>query len=200
MQRTAKMNPRAICASALCLVVLGFAGVGKGVWIYTKAIVAQYLLESAWAETMKGGGTPTKPWPWADTWPVTKLSMERLGIDLIVLSGDNVSTLAFGPGHTTHSAAPGAPGVSVISGHRDTHFSFLKNVRPGDEIAIQNSKGDIADYIIKTTEIVDSRFAKIEGVENGAWLTLVTCWPFDAITPGGPMRYVVTAELADKPI
>ena len=25
-------------------------------------------------------------------------------------------------------------------------------------------------------------------------LTLVTCWPFDAVAPGGPLRYVVVAE------
>jgi sortase (surface protein transpeptidase) len=31
-------------------------------------------------------------------------------------------------------------------------------------------------------------------------LTLVTCYPFDAIEPGGPLRYVVTAELAKDPI
>lgn len=24
-------------------------------------------------------------------------------------------------------------------------------------------------------------------------LTLITCYPFDAIVPGGPLRYVVTA-------
>jgi hypothetical protein len=26
-------------------------------------------------------------------------------------------------------------------------------------------------------------------------LSLVTCYPFEAIDPGGPMRYVVTAKL-----
>ena len=29
-------------------------------------------------------------------------------------------------------------------------------------------------------------------------LTLVTCWPLDAITPGGPMRYLVFAEEAGE--
>jgi sortase A len=27
-------------------------------------------------------------------------------------------------------------------------------------------------------------------------LTLVTCYPFDALVPGGPLRYIVTAEAA----
>jgi sortase A len=26
-------------------------------------------------------------------------------------------------------------------------------------------------------------------------MTLVTCYPFDAIDPGGPLRYAVTAEM-----
>jgi hypothetical protein len=30
-------------------------------------------------------------------------------------------------------------------------------------------------------------------------LTLVTCWPFGAIAPGGPLRYVVVAE-ASAPV
>ncbi len=30
-------------------------------------------------------------------------------------------------------------------------------------------------------------------------LTLVTCYPFDALRPGGPLRYVVTALLAEEP-
>ena len=30
-------------------------------------------------------------------------------------------------------------------------------------------------------------------------LTLVTCWPFDAINPGGPLRYVVVAEADGVP-
>jgi len=28
-------------------------------------------------------------------------------------------------------------------------------------------------------------------------LTLVTCYPFDALRPGGPQRYVVAARLDD---
>ena len=34
------------------------------------------------------------------------------------------------------------------------------------------------------------------GPTRDAVLTLVTCYPFDAIKPGGPLRYVVVAEAA----
>jgi len=27
-----------------------------------------------------------------------------------------------------------------------------------------------------------------------AMLTLITCYPFDAVVPGGPLRYVVRAD------
>ena len=193
-----KIIPRAICVIALCLVVLGFAGVGKGLWIYAKAIVAQYLLESAWAETMSSERRIVKPWPWADTWPVARLSMERLQVDMIVLNGDNGSALAFGPGHTTMSTTPGQRGVSIISGHRDTHFNFLKDVQTGDEIVVQVPDGTEVRYRVDQAEVVDSRNSKIINIDDGSWLTLVTCWPFDAIRAGGPLRYVVICKLADK--
>jgi sortase (surface protein transpeptidase) len=31
-------------------------------------------------------------------------------------------------------------------------------------------------------------------------LTLVTCYPFEAIAPGTPLRYVVEAEVQDQPV
>jgi sortase A len=35
--------------------------------------------------------------------------------------------------------------------------------------------------------------------ETGATaLVLLTCWPFDALVPGGPLRYVVTGRASDE--
>jgi sortase (surface protein transpeptidase) len=47
--------------------------------------------------------------------------------------------------------------------------------------------------------VVDSRSTRIALRSDVPRLTLVTCYPFDAIEPGGPLRYVVTAELAQDP-
>jgi sortase A len=46
---------------------------------------------------------------------------------------------------------------------------------------------------VEEVALVDSRTAVIR-VEPGATaLVLITCYPFDALAAGGPLRYVVTA-------
>ena len=42
-----------------------------GLWIPLKAVIAQELLEMAWAES-QARQTDSRPWPWADTWPVAR--------------------------------------------------------------------------------------------------------------------------------
>jgi hypothetical protein len=68
----------------------------------------------ALVDTLSGGET-VKPWPWADTWPIARLSAPRHGVDLFVLAGATGRTLAFGPGHVDGTARPGRPGCSHVS-------------------------------------------------------------------------------------
>jgi len=49
-------------------------------------------------------------------------------------------------------------------------------------------------YRVSGTEIIDARRARLLPGDATPRLTLVTCYPFDAIAPGGPLRYVVSAE------
>jgi sortase A len=46
---------------------------------------------------------------------------------------------------------------------------------------------------VEATSVVDSRTAVIRSEARVTGLILVTCYPFDAVVPGGPLRYVVTA-------
>ena len=55
-----------------------------GLWIPFKALVAQELLELAWAES-QARQQETRPWPWADTWPVARLMVPETGQSLICL-------------------------------------------------------------------------------------------------------------------
>ena len=90
-----------------------------GLWIPFKALVAQELLELAWAES-QARQQETRPWPWADTWPVARLMVPETGQSLIVLDGAHGESLAFGPGQVVGN--DGRAGPVVIAGHRDTHF------------------------------------------------------------------------------
>jgi len=186
---------RALRVLAVALVAVGVWQVGQGVWIYAKARLAQHLLQRAWARTL-AGESDVRPWPWADTWPVARLRVPAHGADLIVLDGVSGRTLAFAPGHAGGSARPGAAGTAIISGHRDTHFSFLQRVRPGDEVIVDTPGHPPAHFRVREMAVVDSRTAVIRSDGDGeAGLVLLTCYPFDAIRPGGPLRYVVIAGM-----
>lgn len=180
------------------LVVAGVWQLGGGVYIHAKALLAQYLLERAWRETC-GGDRRALPWPWADTWPVARLRAPRLGADVIVLAGASGRTLAFGPGHLDGTVLPGRLGNSVISGHRDTHFSFLRLLRLGDVLEVQRPDGIVRPYRVVDTRVTDARNAVLDLYPSQPELTLVTCYPFGALLPGGSLRYLVTARADPGP-
>lgn len=178
-----------VCVCALVFGCWQFAG---ATYIHAKADLAQVLLERAWARTLATGHA-SKPWPWADTNPVARLRVSRLGVQQIVLSGDAGRTLAFGPGWAESSAAPGTTGNSVISGHRDTHFAFLRELHNDDRIEIETTAGRWS-YRVAALSIVDARSNGLLSDTDRPMLTLVTCYPFAALVSGGPLRYVVSAE------
>jgi sortase A len=182
-------------ALAALLVMIGAWQAGHGAWIQAKAWLAQGLIGHAWSRTL-AGEPRAKPWPWADTWPVARLSLPRLGVERYVLAGSHGATLAFGPGHASETPLPGNAGNSVIGGHRDTHLAFLAEVLPGDEVIVERRDGVQLRYRVSAAEIVDRRDTWIAGQRDGVWLTLVTCYPFDAWRAGGDQRYAVIAEVA----
>ena len=166
---------------------------GAAAMIHAKAAVAPLLIESAWAKTLERR-EPTKPWPWADTWPVARLSVTAHGIEHYVLAGANGASLPFGPGHLTGSAAPDEPGTIVISGHRDTHFRFLPDVDIGDEIELGTAVGTVRRFKVIRRSVVNADNKGIELDDTRNQLILVTCQPTRMFTYRGPYRLVVTAE------
>jgi sortase A len=176
------------------LLALALFFLGSAFYIPAKAMLAQALLQRAWQETLASHGEDYKPWPWADTWPVARLVVPAQAIDQIVLEGDTGNSLAFAPGRSLASFEQTHRGAILISAHRDTHFQFLKNVALGERIDLQDEVGHIEHYRVQDLQIIDSRYGDIVLPQDGKWLVLVTCYPFDALTAGGSQRYVVTAE------
>ena len=177
-----------------CLLCLGFWQLGSGAYIPAKAWLAQGLMQRAWVRAGQDVDRPA-PWPWADTWPVARLRSKARDVDLIVLAGGSGRTLAFGPGHLSASALPGETGNAVIAGHRDTHFRFLRSVEKGELLSIESIDGRTHVYKVLGTDIVDARKGGLVLDTDAAMLTLVTCYPFEARTSGGPLRYIVTAKM-----
>jgi sortase A len=173
----------------------GLLAFGHGAYIHAKAQLAQVLLHAAWDRT-RDTGLASKPWPWADTHPVARLLAPAQHADLLVLAGASGRTLAFGPGHLDGSAQPGDTGNAVITAHRDTHFRFLKTANPGDAIVVERADGHQRRFRIRTTYVADYRNLRLPRDTAVPTLTLVTCFPFDALDAGGPLRYIVVAEAA----
>ena len=110
-----------------------------------------------------------------------------------MLADTSGRTLAFGPGLAPGSAPPGAHGTTIITGHRDTHFRFLERVRPGEELVLEIPGRQPGRFRVQDTQVVDARTAVIDRAPGAAGLVLVTCYPFGAVRPGGPLRWVVAA-------
>lgn len=188
------MASRAILTlGALLLAIASAIYLGQGAYIYAKAQLAQLLIEHAWQRALAGETAP-RPWPWADTWPVARLEAPAQGVSLFVLSGSSGRTLAFGPGHQAGTPAPGERGNSVIGGHRDTHLGFLEKITLGDSIRVQRADGVRVFYRVTQLDVLDRRDTWVTRNDGRTRLTLITCWPFDALRAGGAERYVVIAD------
>ena len=178
------------------LLLAGLWQLGGAAWLLAKAELAQYLIGRAWEEHLAGGaGEQVKPWPWADTWPVAKLQLADRK-PLMVLAGGSGQALAFGPGMLSVSGEPGDlenPRTTIIAAHRDTHFTGLDALSVGAPIALQDHSGRWHSYRVSETRVVDSNRERLP-VFAEPGLLLVTCYPFNAIDPGGPLRYLVYAE------
>jgi sortase A len=125
---------------------------------------------------------------------VARLTFDSLGESLIVLEGANGTALAFGPGRMINSVYPNNSNT-VIAGHRDTHFADLKAVKVGQLLTYQSSDGSVQSFEVIDTRIVHETQTGVLEPTTEPTLTLITCYPFDAIAPGGPLRYVVRAQL-----
>jgi sortase A len=176
------------------LIALGAALLAMGFWLPAKAELAQQLLNRAWTRTTEGDAAAT-PWPWADTHPVARLVLPGGGEPLTVLAGASGRNLAFAPTLLDGSAEPGTPGVTVIAGHRDTHFRPLATLAIGDELVVERPDGSTLTYAVTDLDVVDSARSQLRLDADESIVVLVTCWPFEAVAVGGDWRYVVTARL-----
>ena len=179
----------------LLLAGCGLWMIGQAAVIPAKAWVAQILLERAFAESVAAGG-PVRPWPWADAAPIARIRVPRLGVDQIALSGGSGEALAFGPTLLPRSGRLGERGTAVFAAHRDTHFRFLAELRPGELIEVEEVSGRTTRYRARVVRVVRYDAFGIDRHATRSSIALVTCWPIGG-SGRGPLRYVVRAELEE---
>ena len=183
--------------SILLLVFLLLTGGGyfayQGLKIEIKAKLAQILLQHAWYQTIKTGNN-YQPWPSFDGVPIMRLAIPQHDIDQIILKGTSGQALAFGPTFHEESFYPNEKKITIISSHRDSHGIFIKKLELGEIIKIQDASNQWHTYIIDDFFIINVQKEKITMNTNEDRLLLITCYPFDAIRSGTPLRYIVSAK------
>ena len=188
----AGLGRRAARAASLLALLAGVGLVGKGVLIPAKAAAAQVLLDRAFTLSLKTG-RPVRPWPWADTAAVARIDAPRLHKRVMVLQGASGQALAFAAAHLTSTPDAGAPGTAVYAAHRDTHFAFLGELKPGDALEVERIDGGHARFRVDGAYVARADASGLDAHAPGRRLALVTCWPLDGHVHG-PLRYVVTAS------
>ncbi|MFN7997359.1 MAG: class D sortase [Bryobacteraceae bacterium] len=128
--------------------------------------------------------------------PVCRLAIPRLNAEWFVVEGTGAKDLRLGPGHMTGTALPGTSGNCIIAGHRDTQFRVLKDLRKGDEIVLQTSRGDFR-YRVNGMNVVASSNNRPLAPGDKPILSLITCYPFYYVGPA-PKRFVAVAQLEDS--
>jgi sortase A len=135
---------------------------------------------------------PARLLPAPATGLIGRLDISRLGLSVIVIEGVRAATLRRAVGHIPGTALPGQQGNVGISGHRDTFFRPLRNIRRDDMVTLTTLLGEFRYRVVSTSIVRPDNIAVLAPTENQI-LTLVTCYPFYFVGPA-PSRFIVRAE------
>lgn len=121
------------------------------------------------------------------------LLIPRIKAELPIVEGTDPNDLRKGVGHYKGSYFPNQDGQIVLSGHRDTVFRHLGELKIGDSLKVKMPKGTFT-YKITHTKIVDSKDTSIITLQhNQEELVLTTCYPFRYVG-NAPNRYIIYAK------
>jgi len=181
---------------AALILICGACLTAHALYMHAKAELAGILIRRAWEQSAQSGKAHA-PWPWADTHPIARLRIPRLGYDEIVLEGATPRTLAFGPARLLSGAGMGEPGNLVLAGHRTSWFRRLEGIAPGDRIQIDwfDARGGEHSriYSVSMIRVVQPQDVPLLSATEDDALTLITCYPFGS-RPRSPQRFVVRAS------
>lgn len=112
-------------------------------------------------------------------------------------------------GWYAEGAVPGEPGPAVIAGHVDSRagpavFYRLRDLKPGDEVAVNRSDGQLITFTVDSVRSypkAEFATAEVYGPVPGAALRLITCGgSFDRSAGSYRDNIVVFASRHDQPL
>jgi sortase A len=135
--------------------------------------------------------------------PIGVITIDKIGVDKVVVEGTTVPDLRKAPGHYEGSPLPGQVGNAAIAGHRTTYgapFGDLDQLAKNDRISVRTLTGTWNYELTEDpfavnpdqTEVLDPTTDAATG-EPLATLTLTTCHPRFSASE----RLVVKATLSD---
>jgi LPXTG-site transpeptidase (sortase) family protein len=127
---------------------------------------------------------------------LTRLSIPKIDLDVVVLDGAGNRELRLGPGRIRSTAVPGEAGNSVITAHRDTFFRHIADLRSGDDIMVRRA-GSVFRYQVTGRRVVEATDVWVLRQTADSQLTLITCYPIYYIGPA-PQRLVIFSKLVDE--
>ena len=182
----------------LLIIFIGLILLGVGIWqfadmkVQTNASVKQakeMIAEQQEDPPIKGTENSSPP-SMGDT--IGLLTIPKIKSELAIVEGTNPDDLEKGVGHYKGSYFPGDEGQIVLSGHRDTVFRKLGELKIGDSLKLQMPNGNFT-YEITKTKIVKSDDTSIITLQNKEEeLILTTCYPFRYVG-NAPKRYIIYA-------
>ncbi len=113
-----------------------------------------------------------------------------------IIQGTDSNDLKRGVGHFIQSVMPGVKDNSVLSGHRDSVFSKLGELKIGSQVIVKTRDG-IFTYSVFHTRIVLPNDRTVIVPTPSAVLTLTTCYPF-IYFGNAPKRFIVSAHLVSS--
>lgn len=189
------MRPPSQKIIGIALLLCGGAVLLSGMWIPAKALVAQLLLDRAFSASVESGA-PHTPWPRAEASTIARLTLPS-GDTYIVLDQDHGRALAFGPGLVGGSVLPDQNAATgshiIIAAHRDTQFQELGNLTMGDLVRITLVTGQDMTFTVDGSVVRDKDQADFV-MDDQHRISLVTCWPLDALQPGGDDRLIISGR------
>lgn len=121
-----------------------------------------------------------------------RIEIGTIGLTAMILEGTDARTLRRAVGHVPGTPLPGRPGNVALTGHRDTFFRPLRNIRKDDEIRFTTLNGSFR-YRVDFVKVVNPWDMEVLDDSEDAILTLVTCYPFYYVGPA-PKRFIVRAH------
>ena len=185
----------------LLLIAAGLIVLGIGVWQYAHTKVKSHLALQQAKEVIsqKQPAAAQKQQSASSTPPkigetVGILKIPKIKAELAIVEGTDPDDLEKGVGHYKGSYFPGDKGQIVLSGHRDTVFRKLGELKLGNHLTIQMPSGNYT-YEITRTKIVKSTDKSIITLQKQQEeLILTTCYPFYYVG-NAPKRYIIYAKL-----